>query len=98
MKWFKKFMIKYSIAPQASGIRSNYFKYEIPTTIDNSDLISQEFMIFKNSTEKDNQKYYTWKLLKEGLKLNVDYTIVGYEMLKHIYYKLEYGCNNIICR
>ena len=91
MKWFIEFMKKYSIAPSTSNLRSNYLQYEVPPIIDNSNLISQEFMIFKNSTETDNQKSYIDKLLKDGLKLNIDYTIVGYEMFKHIHYKLGYG-------
>ena len=98
MKWFNKFINKYSIGLSASCIRANNFRYEVPTTIDNSDLISQEFKIFGNSTESNKQKSYTGKLLKDGLKLNIDYTIVGYEMFKHIIYKLGYESNNIICR
>ena len=55
MNWFREFMKKYSIALSTSNTRSNYFHYEVPTTIENSDLISQEFIIFKNSTQTDQQ-------------------------------------------
>ena len=98
MKWFKKFKNKYSIANLAKDVNSNNFKHEVPTNIDNSDLISQEFIIFRNSTENNKQKSYTGKLLKEDLKLNVDYTIVGYYMFDHILKNLGYECNNTIWR
>ena len=100
MKWFKELMKKYSFANSTFKMTSDNFNYEVSDSINNKNLISSEFIIYQNSNSSQEgvQRYFTGKVLKADLKLNIDYTVVGHRMFEYITNKLGYKCNNIICR
>ena len=79
-------MDKYSITSSHDD-KLNNIQHDVPATIDNNYLVSKEFDIFQKSVQihqdsKENK--FTGKLLKEGLRLNIDYTIIGYGMFNYI--------------
>ena len=77
-------MYIYSNEGKQDDARLNNFQHEVPAVINNNDLVSNEFLIFQKSVQIHQNKQdfkenkFTRKLLKEGLRLNFYYTIIGY--------------------
>ena len=104
MDWFKEFMIKYSIWYPFENLKQRSFNHRISTYIDNNNLLSNEFTIFKKSNrdphnkQKFEQNNYTDKLLRDDIKMKKDYTVVNKELLNYIINNMGYECSDVICR
>ena len=72
--------------------------------IENKSLLSNYFIIFKNSNESANNKQnfddpeYTGRILRDDIKCEEDYTVVPEEMFEYICSSLLYECDCKIYR
>lgn len=82
MEWFNKFMIKFKIAKSDYTINNKYKENVIPPQIDNSILIlTNDSLSAKQWTNSYN---HTGEILKDGLKINQDFTVINESLFKFI--------------